>query len=175
MAWHHLFALDAAGKDYEKAIALDPEFAPAYNNLGAVYYGKHEFSLAVKAYKAAIRRQPKLAVSYLNLGTTYFAESKQKQGSEMYRKALEMDPSVLGSGRLNLVQEASPRQQQVASAYSLAKIYASEGRNEEAMSSLHQAVSAGFKDRKHLLRDKEFATLRELPEFRQLLADEPSQ
>jgi tetratricopeptide (TPR) repeat protein len=172
IAYHHLFALGEALKDYQMAIHIDPAFAPAYNNLGAIYHARQQFSLAEKAYKNAIKYRPWLAVSYCNLGTTYFAEAKDELGKESYRKALQLDPDVFGPTQVNVIEDGSPRQPRVASAYNLAKVYASAGRNEEALASLHKALAAGFRDRRHLLRDKEFASLRETPEFRQLLVEE---
>lgn len=171
IAYHHLFALDEAMKDYQMAIHIDLQYAAAYNNLGAIYHARQQFSLAEKAYKNAIKYQPQMAVSYCNLGTTYFAEAKDELGKESYRKALELDPNVFGAGK-NMVEAGTPRRQRVATAYNLAKLYASAGRNQEALASLRKALEAGFTDRKHLLRDKEFASLRETPEFRQLLVEE---
>jgi hypothetical protein len=40
---------------------------------------------------------------------------------------------------------------------------------QESLSYLRKALEAGFKDRKQLMKDKEFATLRSTPEFRQLM------
>ncbi len=36
---------------------------------------------------------------------------------------------------------------------------------------LRKAINEGFNDRKKLLEDKEFATLRDVPEFQQLIAE----
>jgi tetratricopeptide (TPR) repeat protein len=169
MAYHHLFAPEKALQQYKMAVHLDPQYAAAYNNIGAVYHGLGEYARAEKAYKTAIRYAPKLAVSYCNLGTTYFAESKTKKGEEAYQQALELDPNVFNPKLMNKIEEGSVRQQRVATAYNLARAYAAAGRNPEAMTALNQAVSAGFRDRKHLLQDKEFATLRDTPEFQQML------
>ncbi len=51
MAYHHLFALAEARKAYQQALTLNPRFAPAANNLAAVYYGQHEFRVAEHWYK----------------------------------------------------------------------------------------------------------------------------
>src|ERR1700689_4490677 len=40
MAYHHLFALDQARKAYQTALAINPRFAAAANNLAAVYYAQ---------------------------------------------------------------------------------------------------------------------------------------
>jgi hemerythrin len=53
--------------------------------------------------------------------------------------------------------------------YYLAKTYATAGKTEEALSYLRKALEAGFKDKKLLMKDKEFAALRTTPEFHQLM------
>jgi hypothetical protein len=40
---------------------------------------------------------------------------------------------------------------------------------QESLSYLRKALEAGFKDRKLLMKDKEFAALRSTPEFHQLM------
>jgi len=172
LAYHHLFALDEALKDYEMALTLDPHYSEAYNNLGAVYHGKNEFGLAERQYKRAIKYQPKAAVSYCNLGTTYFAEHKYKQGIRAYRKAVALDPNAFNTSLRDRIEESSSREARVETAYNLAKVYAGSGRNDEALAALRRALMAGFKDRKRLMNEKEFALLRETPEFHQLLVEE---
>ncbi len=172
LAYHHLFALDEAMKDYQMALHLDPHFAEAYNNLGAVYHGKHEWALAEKQYKRAIKYKPHASVSYCNLGTTYFAESKYRQGVKAYQKAIEVDPQAFSPEKRDSIEEGTTRETRVAADYNLAKLYASIGRNREALAELRKALSDGFKDRKRLMADKEFASLRITPEFRQLMVEE---
>ena len=172
LAYHHLFALDEAMKDYQLAIMLDPHYADAYNNLGAVYHGKREFGMAERMYKRSLKYQPRAAVTYCNLGTAYFAESKYKQGVKAYRKAMQVDPQVFHLTQRQQVQAASSREERMAMAYNLAKLYASEGRNDDALEALQKALFNGFNDRKRLLNDREFASLRETPEFRKLMTDE---
>jgi tetratricopeptide (TPR) repeat protein len=171
VAYHHLFALDEAMKDYKMAVKLNPHYAGAYNNLGAVYHGKHEFSLAVKAYKRSLKYQPHAAVTYCNLATTYFAESKYKKGAEAYQEALKLDPDVLSADRRDQVEESSTREQRMVFAFYLAELYASIGRKDEALAALRKAFSNGFSDRKRLMEDKELAELRKTPEFQQLVTD----
>lgn len=171
VAYHHLFALDEALKDYKMAVKLDPHYAGAYNNMGAVYHGKREFSLAVKAYKRSLKYQPRAAVTYCNLATTYFAESKYKKGAEAYQEALKLDPDVLSADRRDQIEESSTRQQRMAFSFYLAELYASIGRKDEALASLRKAFSNGFSDRKRLMEDKELTELRKTPEFHQLVTE----
>ena len=57
--------------------------------------------------------------------------------------------------------------------YYVAKMYAKGGRNELAIQYLRKALEEGFKEKKKLIEDPEFTGLRELPEFKELLALEP--
>jgi pentatricopeptide repeat protein len=57
--------------------------------------------------------------------------------------------------------------------YSLAKIYAKDGRTDLALQYLRRALEEGFRDKKKLEEDPEFTAMREMPEFKELLALEP--
>jgi hypothetical protein len=57
--------------------------------------------------------------------------------------------------------------------YYLAKTYARAGQNERALMYIRKSLEEGFKERKKFEEDPEFAALRDLPEFKQLLALEP--
>jgi tetratricopeptide (TPR) repeat protein len=172
IAYHHLFALDEALKDYQLALTMNPHYAEAYNNMGAVYHGKKEFGSAEKAYKKALKYEPSSAVTYSNLGTAYFAQLKYKKGAKAYRRAIQLDPGVFSPERGNFIEDAGSREQRIAIELNLARVYASAGRNDDALDSLRKALSSGFNDRKLLMEDKELASLRKTPEFHQLLVAE---
>jgi len=55
----------------------------------------------------------------------------------------------------------------------VAKLYAKSGRNELALQYLRKALEEGFKEKKQLEKDPEFATLRGTKEFQDLLASDP--
>ena len=169
VAYHHMFALDQARFDYEMALRLDPRYPEAWNNLGAVYHGRKQFKQAEHAYKRAIKFGPHSAVSYGNLGTTYFAERKYKDGIRAYQKALAVDPKVFDPAYTAAIEEQSSAEQRIATNYCLAKVYATSGRPTEAMESLRKAILAGFRDKKRIMQDSEFASLRGTTEFQQLI------
>jgi tetratricopeptide (TPR) repeat protein len=171
MAYHHLFALEAARKDYEAALKIVPRYPEAMNNLGAVFHGEKQYKQAERVYKRAIKYQPS-AVAYCNLGTTYFAEHKYKQGIKAYQKAYAVDPKVFTPGQAATVESGSSPEQRVAVNYSMAKLYARAGKQDEALEALRKALASGFKDRKRLFEDAEFASLRQTTEFQQLLVEQ---
>jgi tetratricopeptide (TPR) repeat protein len=172
VAYHHMFALEQARKYYLMALAMKPDYPEALNNLAAVYHGEHEYKQAEHTYKLALKYAPSSAITYCNLGTAYFAQEKYKPGMQAYHKALAMNPHIFDAGQSQIVEETSTRRQLVAVNYYLAKTYATEGKMEEALGYLRKALQAGFRDRKQLMKDKEFASLRATPEFRQLMIEQ---
>jgi tetratricopeptide (TPR) repeat protein len=172
VAYHHLFALDQARKYYQQALAMNPHYADALNNLAAVYHGQHDYRQAERTYKQALKYSPNAAITYCNLGTSYFADEKYKPGMEAYHKALALNPNIFDPHQVQIVQETSSRRQLVAVNYYLAKTYATAGKMQESLGYLRKALEAGFRDRKQLMKDKEFAALRDTPEFHQLMLEQ---
>jgi tetratricopeptide (TPR) repeat protein len=172
VAYHHLFALEEARKDYQRALSLDPRYPAALNNLGAVYYGEHKYKKAEQSYKRALKYSPGSAVTFSNLGTAYFSDKKYKQGESALQKAMALDPNVFNPEKSQLVQEASSAQQRMALNYFMAKAYATAGKNDLALTYLRKAIEAGFNDRRRLMEDKEFAQLRGTPEFHELMVQQ---
>lgn len=172
MAYHHLFALDEARKAYQTALTINPHFSAAANNLAAVYYAQRDFSQAEHWYKRALKHSSENAVIYCNLGTAYFAEAKYKKGTKEYRRAFAIDEKVFSPEDNVMVQAGSTREQRIAMNYFVAATYASAGKQEQALVYLRKAMDEGFKDRKRLIEDKDFAALRTTPEFQHLLDEE---
>ncbi len=170
VAYHHLFALDEARKNYKMALTLDPRYADALNNLAAVYHGEGKYKKAEKTYRSALRYGPNSAVTYRNLGTAYFSEGNYKEGAKAYQKALELNPNSFDTDQTEVMEEKVSRRQRVAINYCLAKAYAMAGQNQQALAYLRKALDGGFNNRRLLMEDKEFAQLRGTPEFQQLLA-----
>lgn len=172
MAYHHLLNLNAAKAQYERALKLNPKYADAMNNLGTIYYAQKNYRTAEKYYKKAIKINSKNATIYGNLGTMYFVLGDNRRGSEAYRTAFALDPHIFERVKANGVGEAVAPRERAMMNYSLAKTYAEVGMNERALQYLRMAIGEGFKDRKKLMADKEFAALRETPEFGQLLQEQ---
>ncbi len=172
VAYHHMFALEQARKYYQMALAMNPKYPDALNNLAAVYHGQHDYKQAERIYKQALKYAPSSAITYCNLGTAYFAQEKYKPGMQAYHKALALNPRIFDSSQTQIVEETSTRRQLVAVNYYLAKTYATEGKMDQALSYLRKALEAGFRDRKQLMKDKEFASLRATPEFHQLMVEQ---
>ncbi len=172
IAYQHMYALDFAKLQYEKALSINPKYPEALNNLGTVYYGEKDYHKAESYYKKALRLKPDCASFYSNLGTAYFADRKYKQGLISYQRAFALDPEVFIRETQERIAEMGPVEEQARLNYELARIYAHAGNFEAAIQYLRNAFIDGFDDRKKLMADKEFAVLRTKPEFNLLLAEE---
>lgn len=172
IAYQHMYALDFAKANYEKAIELNPKYAEAINNLGTVYYGQKDYHKAEHYYRKALKFKPECASFYSNLGTAYFAERKYKQGIASYQRAFSIDPNVFLTETLERIPEIGPTEEQARLNYTLAKMYAQAGNLDAALKYLRAALSEGFDDRKKLMEDKDFAALRATPQFHLLMSEE---
>jgi len=174
IAYHQLLEYNMAEKYYRLAIRTNPEYAEAVNNLGTIYYARKSFRRAVTEYKKALRMTPNSASMWSNLGTGYFARRDYVRAWESWQHALSLDPEVFESRSSQgvLLQERSV-DERAKFHYFLAKTYAKAGMNDRALMYIRKSIEEGFKERKKFSEDPEFAPLRELPEFKQLLAMEP--
>jgi hypothetical protein len=172
IAYQHMYALDFAKLQYEKALSINPEYSEALNNLGTVYYGEKDYRKAERYYKKALKLKPDCASFYSNLGTAYFAERKYKQGLDAYQRAFALDPEIFIRDSTERIAEMGPIEEQARLNYELAKMYAHAGNFDAAIRYLRNAFIDGFDDRKKLMEEKEFAVLRTKPEFTLLLSEE---
>lgn len=172
IAYQHMYALDIAKLQYEKALSMNPKYPEALNNLGTVYYGQQNYHKAEVFYLKAIKLKPNCASFYSNLGTAYFSDHNYKRGMQAYRKAFAIDPQVFIGDPLERVAEMGPVEEQITLNYSLARLYAEAGMVEASIHYLREAFMDGFNDNKKLMTDPGFAALRKTPQFRMLLTEE---
>jgi tetratricopeptide (TPR) repeat protein len=174
IAYHQMLQLDMARKYYQQAIRINPKYSEAVNNLGTIYYARKQYRKAIKQYDKALKLAPTSASIYSNLGTAEFSRKKYKEASAAYQKALELDPEVFEHRNASgtLLQERSV-EERAKFHYYLAKTYARAGNNERALQYIRKSLEEGFKDRDKFNKEPEFASLKELPEFQELLKLEP--
>jgi tetratricopeptide (TPR) repeat protein len=174
IAYHQMMQTDIAKKYYERSTKLDPQYAEAINNLGTIQYAKKSYRRSIKLYKRALKFSPNSASIYSNLGTAYFARKNYKDASECYQKALSIDPGVFEHhNSFGVMLQERSVQDRAKFHYYLAKTYAKAGMNEHALRYIRKALEEGFGERKKLMEDPEFVSIRKLPEFQELLTMEP--
>jgi len=175
IAYHQLLQMNLARKSYEQAIKLKPDYVEALNNIGTVYYAEKSFRRAISWYNKALKiaaEEPRAASIYMNLGTAYFARKRYDDATKAYQEALRLDPDVFERrGTYGVMLEERRVEERATYHFYLAKLYAKGGRNELAMQYLRKALEEGFKEKKKL-EEPEFAALRELPEYKELMAKE---
>jgi tetratricopeptide (TPR) repeat protein len=173
IAYHQLMELDSAKKNYERAIKLDPKYAEAINNLGTIYYAKKSYRRAISQYKKALDIEPSSASMLSNLGTAYFARKDYSDAFAMYQKALELDPEVFEHRGTHgtLLQERSV-DERAKFHYYMAKTYAKAGMTDRALLYIRKALEEGFKERDKFRQEPEFAALKDIDEFKQLMTME---
>ncbi len=94
--------------DFNRAIALAPDFVPAYQNRGNAWYARGNYGEALEDYDTAIRLDPKAASAYVNratvrrdLGVTDGALADYQQAIELGARA----PAYSGRGQLYMRQQ----------------------------------------------------------------------
>jgi tetratricopeptide (TPR) repeat protein len=91
---------DQAIDSYQKAIALAPRSAAAYNMLGMAYrFRYHQLrdpdmrQKEIAAFQKAIECDPKYWVAMINLGATYYDLGEKAKAAPLFTKALELNPN----------------------------------------------------------------------------------
>jgi tetratricopeptide (TPR) repeat protein len=166
--------LASAKKYYERAVKLQPNYAEAINNMGTVEYANKNYRRATKYYKRALTIQPRSASVYSNLGTAWYARHNYKEMSKCYDMAISIDPEVFERhGNRGVMLEQRDVQERAKFNYFMARVYARKGMNELALQYIRKALEGGFKDKKKFLEEEDFAELRKVPQFDELMKLEP--
>jgi len=176
IAYHQMQQMDTARKYYERAVKYKPDYVEAMNNLGTVYYYRKNYHRAIGWYDKAIKVAPndsRVASMYMNRGTAWFARKDYQKAIADYQTALKLDPEIFEHhGTFGQILEERSVPDRSRFHFELAKLYAGLGRNEMAIQYLRKALEEGFKDKKKLEEVPEFATIKETPEFKELMVQE---
>ena len=121
-------------------------------------------------YRKALRLESDSALINKNLGTNLLAQHKYKQGWELYQAAVAIDPQIFDRDVKLRVDNPGSIQDRGAMNYYMAKSCVRAGMNDRAIEYLRSALNEGFTNPKKIVADSEFAALRGLPAFEQLLA-----
>jgi tetratricopeptide (TPR) repeat protein len=170
VAYQLMLNLDESIQCYEKALKLDPKNVIALNNLGTVYVTTKQYSRAEKLYHKALKIDPDSALVHKNLGTALLARHKYKKGWQEYQNALADDPQIFQSTNAVRVENPGSVQERGAMNYYMAKGCLRAGQADRAIEYLRLAINEGFITPKKVATDNEFAGLRNLPAFKQMLA-----
>jgi tetratricopeptide (TPR) repeat protein len=83
---------DLAEQEFRKDIAIEPDLADNYAQLGFLYTRAQKFSDSEQAFGEAVRRDPRMAVARLGLAQLYFKEEKFAEALHETDAALRLVP-----------------------------------------------------------------------------------
>ena len=78
-----------------KALAIKPDFADAYYNIGIALQQKNKLEEAIEAYNKALAIKPDYANAYYNIGIALQQKNKLEEAIEAYNKALAIKPDYV--------------------------------------------------------------------------------
>jgi tetratricopeptide (TPR) repeat protein len=83
----------AAIEKYRSILKLAPHLAPAYNNLGMLYFDKHDYQQAVEVLQKGLQLNAKMPGAAAMLGMSYFQLGKNDKAEPLLETALKSNPS----------------------------------------------------------------------------------
>jgi tetratricopeptide (TPR) repeat protein len=154
----HMLAnnLGAARREFEEAVAVNPQSAPAYSYLGSLFEKEKQPELAVEMFERALARNPDDVVTLHNLGLHYLNHDKIDEALARFARVLELAPEHAGAhnnlayiyglqGKLDRMEAEAKlaihyHPEGAQARYNLASLYLNTGRVEEAIAQ-YQAIT----------------------------------
>ncbi len=84
--------LDEAIAHYRRAIAIRPDYAPAYNNLGSTLRARARLDDALAAYRRALELRPDYPEAHYNLGNAFLESGRPDDAAEQFEVAMQSMP-----------------------------------------------------------------------------------
>lgn len=76
----------------ERAIAADPMYGPAHNDLGLIHFANNRDYEAAWSFERAAKLMPRRGEPHNNLGLIYERADRLPDAETAYRSALDLDP-----------------------------------------------------------------------------------
>lgn len=178
IAYQMMFNLKDAIRCYKESIRLNSKSPMVYNNLGTVYDSLKEYSAAERMYRKALKIAPKSPLILKNYGTNQLVQHKYSKGWEAYQEALELDPTIFEDHDSPTVSNPTSLHERGALNYFMARGCVRMGQVDCALQYLRMALNEGYTTIKKVSQDADFASLRDNPAYKQLVAEQeqpPSQ
>jgi tetratricopeptide (TPR) repeat protein len=77
---------------YEEILGIDPEYAPAYINLGTIHFHLRQFGRAEELYRRATEVDPGYVLAFFDLGNVLDELQRQDESIVAYRRAIALAP-----------------------------------------------------------------------------------
>jgi tetratricopeptide (TPR) repeat protein len=189
-AYHAVGQVELALENYQRATAIRPS-ASALSNIGTLHYGRGEFAQAADAYREAITLRPNSATTHRNLGDALTRLGSHQEARSAYQRAVALseadlkvnpsDPRLVavlalhlrksgarGAAQARIADAVAKAPSDIEVLYRAAVINALDGKPVEAIGFLRSAIESGY-SRARAGEDDDFASLRDLPEFKALI------
>ena len=178
--------LDAAIADFTAAIEEEPTYSYPYYKRGWCYEMKGDKKKALEEYNIGIEMDDDYPYLYLMRGELLLLDGNTAEANLDFEAVLQKDTiATEGSCRqyalhfLGRDKEAEEWMDKIIAEdpernggyYDRACLYARMGRLEESVSALRVAFEKGYRDFPHLVLDDDMDPVRDLPEFKALVAE----
>jgi tetratricopeptide (TPR) repeat protein len=183
---------DQALENYRRAIAIRPD-SRSYANIGSLQSMQGRFTEAARAFEEAVKLEPGSPAAQRSLGDAYQRSGEPAKARQAYLQAVKLSESMLrvnprdGQTMAQLAVCEAKLDRRTASARHIAEalrlspndapvlyrdavIHTYFGEQAEAVASLKAALSRGYSVAM-ARRDNDLVPLRNLPEYRALVAD----
>lgn len=108
----------AAEASFQSAIALAPDFAEAYANLGFLLEHRHDAAAAESCYRRSIALNPTYAETHLNLGGLLANQKRFREAEAAYRQAIALQPEApVGWSNLGALYACLKRESEAEDCY----------------------------------------------------------
>lgn len=124
---HRLEQFDRAVAAHQQALALNPSYHQAWNNLGIAYCDWGYLNEAIRCHERAIEIEPAYAFAYASLGGVYIHKNEPQRAIALLERANQLHTGIA-----------------IAHA-NLALAYAMVARFDDAEQSLRHAVAFGYR------------------------------
>ena len=114
--------INLARENYEKAIALKPDYSKAHFNLAGIFHELEEYESSIQSYQYALMIDPNYAEANNNLGNVFRESSQIEESVKSFKKAIQINPDY------------------VEAHYSLGNSFQELGKFEEAVNHYEQAL-----------------------------------
>jgi tetratricopeptide (TPR) repeat protein len=155
-ALHESGRLDEAVARYEKAVGLEPDYAPAYNNLGVTLRAQGKVDAAIAAYERGLRLDADYPDLHYNLANALLSQNRADEAAAHLNRSLAGEPdSAANHNNLGTALAARGQFAQAVSEFraaialepssvlahrNLGHALASMGRGAEALAAFQRAV-----------------------------------
>ena len=156
-SYYKLDRYDDAVAQFQKALALDPDFPNLYGLLGSALFQRGDLEGAIGAYQKQIERTPDIAEFYYNLGLAYQRKEVLDEAVQAYQKVTELNNHAVNAfrnlgyiflkrGELSDAVNALKRAVEIDTSswedrYNLGVAFYRQGRYEEAIEAYKKAIT----------------------------------